>query len=89
MLAYISDQFKLATKNLNIKLSYTGINNLKRFIKVHKDKLVTESRNNVVYKISCNDCDASYFGQTRRLLKTRINPSRTWGLEMIGTHAER
>lgn len=89
MLVCISNQFKLATKNLNIKLSYIGINKLKRFIKVHKDKLVTELRNNVVYKISCKDCDASYFGQTRRLLKTRINPSRTWGWEMIGTHVER
>jgi len=29
--------------------------------------------NNVVYKISCNNCNASYVDQTKRQLKTRIN----------------
>jgi len=29
--------------------------------------------NNIVYKILYNNCDASYVGQTKRYLKTRIN----------------
>jgi len=30
----------------------------------------------VVYKVSCNDCDASYVGQTSRQLKKRISKHR-------------
>jgi len=29
-----------------------------------------------VYKINCNDCSASYVGQTKRQLGTRINEHR-------------
>ncbi|EZA62183.1 hypothetical protein X777_02808 [Ooceraea biroi] len=34
------------------------------------------SHSNVVYKISCNDCEASYVGQTKRQLQTRIGEHR-------------
>ena len=52
-----------------ISRSY-NINKLKKFIKVHKDPLDSFSKSNVIYKINCNDCDASYVGQTERKLKT-------------------
>src|SRR5580765_4877079 len=52
---------------------YKCFNRLNRFIKVHKDITPTECNNNVIYKIHCKDCTASYVGQTKRQLKTRIH----------------
>jgi len=43
------------------------------FISSHKDCTELFDNNDVVYKIFCKDCDASYVGQTKRKLKTRIN----------------
>jgi len=52
---------------------YRILNKLPCFIKRHKDVNKLEVNNNVVYKIFCNNCNASYVGQTKRQLKTRIN----------------
>jgi len=51
---------------------YRILNNLGKFIKAHKDPTESLTINNVVYKINCNDCNASYVGQTKRQLSTRI-----------------
>jgi len=40
---------------------------------IFQDILPTYSHSNVVYKIRCLQCSASYVGQTRRLLKIRID----------------
>ena len=42
-------------------------------IKTQKDPIPANMKKNVVYRISCNECDASYVGQTSRQLKTRIS----------------
>ena len=52
-------------------ISYQSLNKLSRFIKLHKDSLLVSSKRNVVYKINCNSCDASYAGHTGRQLHTR------------------
>ncbi|KYN16034.1 hypothetical protein ALC57_11718, partial [Trachymyrmex cornetzi] len=72
----ISEKFKDITKNLNMSMAFFSLNKLNSFIKTHKDPLPNISKKNVVYKINCNDCDASYVGQTKRKLKTRITEHR-------------
>ena len=60
-------------KKTLIHLAYKRINTLGRFIRGHKDVRPKLFHTNVVYKIDCRDCEASYMGQTGRCLKTRIN----------------
>lgn len=73
----ISEKFKTFFKqNWTIKIAYTGLNKLNIFIKSQKDKLFTLFRSDIVYKIECSNCKASYVGQIGRLLKTRIDEHR-------------
>jgi len=69
---YINKLLKLIATTLDnsqCTIGYRILNNLGGFIKAHKDK--NDYFNNVVYKIFCNECNASYVGQTKRQLKTR------------------
>jgi len=64
-------------KNISFcKLAFSYYNKLSKFIKVHKDALLSSLCSNVIYKINCLDCDASYVGQTKRTLNTRVNEHR-------------
>jgi len=58
-------------KKSNFIVGFKGIDKLNSFIKVQKNKTNFMSKNNVVYKILCNN-DASYVGQTKRQVKIRI-----------------
>jgi len=71
-----SEKFKKVIVGTKLKLADHSLNKLNKFIKVHKDPLSNLQKKNVVYKICCNDCDASYAGQTGRLLKTRVAEHR-------------
>ncbi|KYM96032.1 hypothetical protein ALC62_03912 [Cyphomyrmex costatus] len=69
----VSNKFKPIANIFTCKLAYTIPNTLRNFIKRGKDKLEYTHNQNVVYKISCDNCDVSYVGQTKRQLKTRIH----------------
>ena len=72
----ISENLKNSLKKHNVKVAYSGINNLQNFIHPQKDRLSNKDKMNVVYKINCRDCDASYVGQTGRKLSTRLAEHR-------------
>jgi len=83
----ITDKFKNITNGTVSRLSFFSTNKLSSFIKVHKDPLPKLSKMNVVYKISCKNCDASYVGQTCRQLKTRISEHKNHILRNTSTHS--
>ncbi|XP_018361286.1 PREDICTED: uncharacterized protein LOC108760014 [Trachymyrmex cornetzi] len=68
----ISNKVSKSINKANYMIGYRCLNKLNRFIKVQKDKNEQENNNNVIYKIDCKNCEASYVGQTKRQLKTRI-----------------
>jgi len=70
-----SPLFSHSQKNLNmlskiwmLEFFIIALTNLGSLLK----DLPNSSQMNVVYKLNCMDCNASYVGQTGRLLKTRI-----------------
>jgi len=72
----ISEQIKHMIRIQNVRLAFYSRNKLDGIIRAQKDTLPIDSRKNVVYKIYCRECDASYVGQTSRQLKTRIKEHR-------------
>lgn len=68
----VSEKFSTILKKHNLKLVYSCQNKLDKFIKTGKDIIDPMSQCGVIYKINCNDCDASYVGQTKRRLISRI-----------------
>jgi len=69
----VTEKFKYITNIINKKLAYFSLQKLGWIVKAQKDRLKTVENKNVVYKLSCKSCDASYVGQTKRKLGTRIS----------------
>jgi len=68
----ISERISSIFYKSDILVGFHCLNKLNRVIKVQKDSNQPSKSSNVVYKINCKDCDASYVGQTKRQLNTRI-----------------
>jgi len=72
-LSKFATKFNEVIRDLNARLSFYSLNKLGGIVKAHKDILLKLSNKNVVYKLCCKNCDASYVGQTLRQIKTRIS----------------
>jgi len=68
----VTDKFKNIANRLKAKLVFFSLNKLGRITKGQKDILPTKCNKNIVYKLSCKNCDATYVGQTKRKLNTRV-----------------
>jgi hypothetical protein len=58
--------------NYSLKIACSIPNNLKQFIKMGKDELEIFSLRVGISDLLSRDCNASYVGQTKRQLSTRI-----------------
>jgi hypothetical protein len=69
------EQIKNLMSKHEYKIVYKKGKNLKSLLSNNKTKNTLE-KNNVVYNISCNDCDVVYAANTERKLETRVNEDK-------------
>jgi len=75
VLPYVNPLTEFISSNIDSSkaiMGYRCLNKLSQFVKVHKDIGHSLCRNNVIYKIFCKNCEATYVGQTKRQLGIRV-----------------
>ncbi|KYN10278.1 hypothetical protein ALC57_17593, partial [Trachymyrmex cornetzi] len=82
----VSEKFKPVAKKNNLKVAFKPMNKLNTIIKTGKDRLKTIEHSNAVYRIDCLDCDASYVGQTKRKVATRISEHKSCARKSSNLH---
>ena len=72
----ISEHMARLFQSKGIRTHYKPINSLRRHLVAPKDKIPMEKRCGTVYKIPCEDCPATYVGESERALKIRLAEHR-------------
>ena len=62
--------------DINVQVHTKPFRTLRRILSHPKDRIPDDDKSSIVYKINCCDFDASYVGETRRALKTRMSEHR-------------
>jgi len=68
----LADKFQNIANMIKAKLAFFSVNKLGRVIRAQKDLLPIGFNKNIIYKLNCKNCDATYIGQTKRRLSTRV-----------------
>ena len=61
-----SETLKRVFSSHKINCAFYSKETLRKQLSKPKDKVPINDRNNIIYKIPCNDCNASYIGETKR-----------------------
>ena len=76
VIPYINELNPIISKffnKYNTEVLNNTVNKWNCFIKLGKDVCSKDQKTNVVYRIDCNECTATYVGQTERQLNIRVN----------------
>jgi len=68
IISYIHNISEITAALINkssFTVGYRCLNKIDNIIKVHKDQTEHNYKSNIVYKIHCQNCEASYVGQTK------------------------
>ena len=69
----VSEAVTRILSDIDIQVHMKPFRTLRRILSHPKDRILDNDKSNVVYKINCCDCDASYVGETKRALKTCVS----------------
>ena len=67
----ISEKLRRILRSHKIRSTFYTENTLRKLLCKPKDQVATEDKNNIVYEIDCSNCEAVYFGESKRSLKSR------------------
>ena len=66
-----SEKLWFMLRSHKIKMTFYTEMTLHKLLCKPKDRVATEDKNNIVYEIDCSNCQAVYFGESKRSLKSR------------------
>ena len=69
----VSEAVTRILSDINVQVHMKPFRTLSKILSHPKDRIPNDDKSNVVYKTNCFDCDATYVGETRRALKTRVS----------------
>ncbi len=69
---HMTDNIARLMRKAGVQVHLRPYNTIRSQMVHHKDKVKKEEKAGVVYKIKCNECEATYIGETERTLRKRI-----------------
>ena len=66
-----SEKLRRILRSHKIRSTFYTENTLRKLLCKPKHRVATEDKNNIVYEIDCSNCEAVYFGESKRSLKSR------------------
>ena len=66
-----SEKLRRILRSHKIRSTFYTENTLRKLLCKPKDQVAAEDKNNIVYEIDCSNCEAVYFGESKRSLKSR------------------
>lgn len=82
----VFEKIKHVFNKREVNVAAKPSNTLNELFSKTKDKVPTQLRSGVVYKIECS-CSASYIGQTKQYLKTRCKQHKDQAMKGNGEHS--
>ena len=64
------EKLQCTFRSHKIRPTFYTENTLRKLFCKSKDRVATGDKNNIVYEIDCSNCEAIYFGESKRSLKS-------------------